>query len=69
MIGRVGTIFGKHGINIVSAAVGREPDGSDADADGRLAAMVITTDTAVPQQVLEEITASEGFVTGRTVTL
>jgi D-3-phosphoglycerate dehydrogenase len=68
MIGRVGTVFGQHGINIVSAAVGRQPDGSDAD-DGRLAAMVITTDTAVPQQVLDEITAGEGFVTGRTVTL
>jgi hypothetical protein len=31
--------------------------------------MVITTDTAVPQQVLEEIVGGEGFVTGRTVTL
>ena len=27
MIGRVGTIFGKHGINISSAAVGHTPDG------------------------------------------
>ncbi len=69
MIGRVGTIFGKHGINIVSAAVGRQPDGSEAEADGRLAAMVITTDAAVPQQVLEEIVAGDGFVAGRTVTL
>jgi D-3-phosphoglycerate dehydrogenase len=69
MIGRVGTVFGQHGINIVSAAVGREPDGTDHDADGRLAAMVITTDTAVPQQVLQEIVGGEGFVAGRTVTL
>ncbi len=69
MIGRVGTIFGKHGINIVSAAVGRQPDGSEADADGRLAAMVITTDTAVPQELLQEIVGGEGFVAGRTVTL
>ena len=69
MIGRVGTIFGKHGINIVSAAVGRQPDGTEAGAEGRLAAMVITTDTAVPQQVLDEIVGGEGFVTGRTVTL
>jgi hypothetical protein len=53
----------------VSAAVGRQPDGAEADADGRLAAMVITTDTAVPPQVLEEIVGSEGFVTGRTLTL
>ncbi|HEY2437937.1 MAG TPA: phosphoglycerate dehydrogenase [Solirubrobacteraceae bacterium] len=69
MIGRVGMIFGNHGLNIVSAAVGRQPDGSEADTDGRLAAMVITTDTAVPEQVLEEITAGEGFVAGHTVTL
>src|SRR5205807_8779623 len=62
MIGRVGTIFGSHGINIVSAAVGRQPDGTETDADGRLAAMVITTDGAVPQQVLEEIVAGDGFV-------
>jgi D-3-phosphoglycerate dehydrogenase len=27
MIGRVGTIFGRHGINISSAAVGHTPDG------------------------------------------
>src|SRR5207248_6056177 len=40
MIGRVGTIFGEHGINIVSAAVGRQPDDEDG-GDGRLAAMVI----------------------------
>ena len=26
MIGRVGTIFGKHGVNISSAAVGAEAD-------------------------------------------
>ena len=44
MIGRVGTIFGAHGVNIVSAAVGRQPDESDG-AQGRLAAMAITTDT------------------------
>jgi D-3-phosphoglycerate dehydrogenase len=32
MIGRVGTIFGKHGINISSAAVGHTPDGARPDA-------------------------------------
>jgi D-3-phosphoglycerate dehydrogenase len=30
MIGRVGTIFGKHGINISSAAVGHTPDGASS---------------------------------------
>ncbi|MGN6170572.1 MAG: ACT domain-containing protein, partial [Solirubrobacteraceae bacterium] len=69
MIGRVGTIFGQHGINIVSAAVGRQPDGGALSPDGGLAAMAITTDTAVPRQVLDEITSSEGFVAGRTVSL
>ena len=31
MIGRVGTIFGRHGINISSAAVGHTPDGAGSD--------------------------------------
>jgi D-3-phosphoglycerate dehydrogenase len=65
MIGRVGTAFGEHGINIVSAAVGREPDGGEVG----LAVMVITTDAAVPSGVLEELVAGEGFVNGRTVAL
>jgi D-3-phosphoglycerate dehydrogenase len=68
MIGRAGTIFGRHAINIVSAAVGRTPDQEPAQA-GRLAAMAITTDTAVPRDVVDEIVAGEGFVAGRTVTL
>jgi D-3-phosphoglycerate dehydrogenase len=68
MIGRVGTIFGKHGVNIVSAAVGRQPDESDT-GEGRLAAMAITTDSPVPASVVEEIVAGDGFVAGRTVTL
>jgi D-3-phosphoglycerate dehydrogenase len=81
MIGRVGTIFGAHGINISSAAVGHAPDGGRAGApDGeraggegggeqRLAAMVVTTDAPVPHAVIEEIVASEGFVNGWSVEL
>jgi D-3-phosphoglycerate dehydrogenase len=65
MIGRVGTIFGSHGVNISSAAVGRQPPG-EGDA---LAAMVVTTDAAVPDAVVREIVASEGFVDGRSVAL
>jgi D-3-phosphoglycerate dehydrogenase len=68
MIGRVGTIFGSHGINIVSAAVGRQPDEGIGGED-RLAAMVITTDAPVPREVIDEVVAGEGFVAGRTVTL
>jgi len=73
MIGRVGTIFGAHGINISSAAVGHTPDGGSGDDDGagghRLAAMVVTTDAAVPDEVVKEIVASEGFVNGWSVDL
>jgi D-3-phosphoglycerate dehydrogenase / 2-oxoglutarate reductase len=67
MIGRVGTCFGEHGVNIVSAAVGREP--GDDDATGGVAAMAITTDAPVPREVIDEIVAGEGFFDGRTVSL
>jgi D-3-phosphoglycerate dehydrogenase len=73
MIGRVGTIFGSHGINISSAAVGHVPDGQGEAAapgeDGRLAAMVVTTDARVPADVVDEIVASDGFVNGWSVDL
>jgi D-3-phosphoglycerate dehydrogenase / 2-oxoglutarate reductase len=71
MIGRVGTVFGVHEINISSAAVGRQPgeaDGAPAER-GRLAAMALTTDVAVPGEVLEEIVGSEDFIDGRALTL
>ena len=68
MIGRVGTVFGSHGLNIVSAAVGRQPDEDQSGGEG-LAAMVITTDSPVPREVLDEVVAGEGFESGRTVTL
>jgi D-3-phosphoglycerate dehydrogenase len=69
MIGRVGTIFGERGINIVSAAVGRQSGEDNGAADGREAAMVITTDSPVPPDVLDEVVRGDGFVAGRTVTL
>ncbi|HEY2631136.1 MAG TPA: phosphoglycerate dehydrogenase [Solirubrobacteraceae bacterium] len=79
MIGRVGTIFGAHGINISSAAIGHTPDppfGGQAakpdvsNVDGKgLAAMVVTTDALVPPEVVSEIVASEGFVSGWAVVL
>ena len=67
MIGRVGTIFGAHGINISSAAVGHTPDGRGDGEEQRLAAMVVTTDAAVPDEVVDEIVASDGFVNGWSV--
>jgi D-3-phosphoglycerate dehydrogenase len=69
MIGRVGTIFGAHGINISSAAVGHTPDGGPDGADRRLAAMVVTTDAPVSNDVVHEIVASEEFVDGWSVDL
>jgi D-3-phosphoglycerate dehydrogenase / 2-oxoglutarate reductase len=73
MIGRVGTIFGSHGVNISSAAVGRAASdaatGASGDGGRPLAAMVVTTDASVPETVVAEIVASEGFVDGRTAVL
>ena len=68
MIGRVGTCFGEHHINIVSAAAGRDPDDSGQNMD-RLQVMIITTDAPVPQDVIDQIVATDGFEAGRTVTL
>jgi D-3-phosphoglycerate dehydrogenase len=72
MIGRVGTMFGKHGVNIASAAVGREPgtDPSDNAGPGSgLAVMIVTVDSPVPSEVLDEILALDGFQDGRAVVL
>jgi D-3-phosphoglycerate dehydrogenase len=68
MVGRVGSSLGEHGINISSAAVGRQA----AEGDGRpgeLAVMVVTTDAPVPAAVVAEIAASDGFLDGRVVAL
>jgi D-3-phosphoglycerate dehydrogenase / 2-oxoglutarate reductase len=67
MVGRVGTAFGSHGVNISAAAVGRQPPGYEERDD--LAVMAITTDAAIPSQVVDEIVASDGFLAGRTVAL
>ena len=72
MIGRVGTIFGAHGINISSAAIGHAVDGAGTGEGGAgdgLAAMVVTTDALVPEAVIAEILSSEGFVDGRSAAL
>jgi D-3-phosphoglycerate dehydrogenase len=73
MIGKVGTVFGEHGLNIASTAVGREPDHEPdqpaGGGSGRLAVMVVTSDLPVPEVVIAEILAIDGFQGGRTVTL
>ena len=62
MIGRVGTAFGEHGVNIDSAAVG-------AEASGEEAVMALTTDAAVPDAVIDEIVSGDAFSVGRSVSL
>ncbi|MEA2235171.1 MAG: D-3-phosphoglycerate dehydrogenase / 2-oxoglutarate reductase [Solirubrobacteraceae bacterium] len=61
MIGRVGSVFGRHGVNIASAAVGAE--------EGAEAVMAVTTDAPVPEELIDEIVSVDGFRTGRAVNL
>jgi D-3-phosphoglycerate dehydrogenase / 2-oxoglutarate reductase len=68
MMGRVGTVLGQHGVNISSAAVGRQPPGEDGHGDG-FAVMVVTTDSPVPRDVVDQIARSDGFLAGRAVSL
>lgn len=56
VIGWIGTTFGDAGVNIVSAAVGRR---DEAAADAGQAVMIVTTDRAVPADVLEALTTGE----------
>jgi D-3-phosphoglycerate dehydrogenase len=62
MIGRVGTAFGEHGVNIVSAAVGAEASSDEA-------VMALTTDAPVPADVVDVIAGGEGFAEGYAVDL
>ena len=62
MIGRIGTIFGQHSVNIASAAVGAEESGDQA-------VLALTTDAPLPEGVLDEILRLDGFHAGRAVDL
>ena len=62
MIGRVGTMFGEEGVNIVSAAVG-------ASAGGEQAVMALTTDAPVRAETIDRILELDGFRVGRSVDL
>jgi D-3-phosphoglycerate dehydrogenase / 2-oxoglutarate reductase len=62
MIGRVGTVFGAHGVNIVSAAVGDQANPDEA-------VMALTTDAKVPAEVVAEIVSLADFEVGRAVDL
>jgi D-3-phosphoglycerate dehydrogenase len=69
MVGRVGTAFGEHGVNISSAAVGRQPPGEDGARRSELAVMAVTTDAPIPDSVIDAIVSSDGFIAGRAVAL
>jgi D-3-phosphoglycerate dehydrogenase len=62
MIGKLGTILGEHGINIGNMAVGRGKPGSRA-------AMAVTVDEPVPEEVLKALLETPGFNEARAVTL
>ena len=62
MIGRVGTLFGEEGVNIVSAAVGAEHEGDSA-------VMALTTDAPVKATTIEKILDDADFTVGRSVDL
>ena len=60
MVGRVGTLFGQHGVNIASAAVGAR-DGEEE------AVMAVTLDVPVPDDLIASICALDGFYAGHAV--
>jgi D-3-phosphoglycerate dehydrogenase len=62
IVGVVGDILGRQGINIAGMQVCRSSRGGQA-------LIVLTVDTALPQALLDEITATIGAVFGRTVDL
>jgi len=68
MLGRVGTELGNAGINVISAAVGLRPEADSGERPAE-AVMVVTAESAVPQEVIDAIVASDGFVDGRSVNL
>ena len=62
MIGRVGTMFGEQGVNIISAAVG-------AETGGERAVMALTTDAPVREETIGKILELDGFSVGSSVDL
>lgn len=52
LIGHIGTIFGKHGVNIAQMTVGRQQPGGEAIA-------VLNLDSTPPQAALDEVQAHE----------
>jgi D-3-phosphoglycerate dehydrogenase len=64
MIGHVGTILGRHGVNIAGMHVGRE-----RPRPGGLSVMVLAVDGPVPPHVMEELRQVDGIKTAQLVEL
>lgn len=62
MIGKLGSVLGEHNINIGNMAVGRGEPGSRA-------AMAVTVDEPVPDEVIKVLLETPGFNEARAVTL
>ena len=62
MIGRIGTILGEHNINIGNMSVGRDEPNSRA-------AMAVTVDEPVPEEVRKNLLEIPGFIEARAVNL
>ena len=66
VIGYVGSVTGKHHINIASFSLGRQdgPAGSGAPLE---AVAVVSTDQPVPESVLKELLENQAVTLARTV--
>ena len=64
MIGRVGSILGRHNINIAGMHVGRRDPGP-----GGPAVMVLALDDPIPPHVMEELLEVDGMTTAQLVEL
>jgi D-3-phosphoglycerate dehydrogenase len=62
IIGSIGTIFGKYGVNIAAMTVGRQQAGGEAIA-------VLNLDTEPPQEAVDEVLAHPHITTARVVKL
>lgn len=62
MIGKVGTILGEAEVNIADMALGRGPT-------GEAALMVLSTDSAVPSEVVERLRSQSGILDAKAIEL
>jgi D-3-phosphoglycerate dehydrogenase len=61
MLGRVGTLLGRHGVNISTATQGVE------SSDDDLNVVIVVTDTDIPEPVMRELLAEPGILEGRSL--